>query len=360
MQRKEFTDTIASDCVHYRGDGPCQPHMRDGATCRCDAYAPVTRKLLFVLLSSRTDVIRSSVILSHMKGNDPNCWITCVTHWPELLPSFVNEAVRPAQCGILRVQNDYFDMAVNFGIDRDGCALMRTVQAGKSYGFTLKRGNSSPLDDAAESVWHKMLFPVKKRVSDIGRYTYRQSVVREMFDLCQVEYLRQLPVIELPGIRSGNAGQIAIVTNRNGKGPLVDKKQALIGGVNAKSLSVVDMEVPGERDFDSHFSINGSMVSSTEQLPRILASSEVVITDQVWVAEFAWATGRRIILVNGKPESKYTDSDYIGRGRVVPEDIQIENLVSVITGLSIAHDDDVSAGKLLDEVKTGLTPSWKK
>lgn len=357
MQPKDFTDTIANDCVHYRGDGPCQPHAKNGATCRCDEYLPVSRKLLFVILSSRTDVIRSSVILNHIKGTDPNCWITCVTHWPELLPPFVNEAVRPAQCGILRVQNDFFDTAINFGIDREGCALMKTVQAGKSYGFTLKKGNSSPLDDVAESIWHKMLFPVKKRLTNESTYSYRQSIIREMFDLCQIEYLRQLPVIEVAGIRSGNPGQIAIATDRSGKGPLYNNMQNIARAVQSKSLSAVTLEVPGDCDLDGNYSLNGTMVSVTEQLPKILASSEVIVTDQVWTAEYAWSTGRRIILLNGKPESKYSDSDFIGRGRVVPEDIGVESLLSVITGFSIAHDDEYSASKLLEDVVSNMTPS---
>ncbi|MBN2063841.1 MAG: hypothetical protein JW745_03485 [Sedimentisphaerales bacterium] len=360
MQRSEFTETIASDCVHYRGDGPCIPHLKYGATCRCDAYAPVTRKLLFVLLSSRTDVIRSSVILSHIKGNDPNCRITCVTHWPELLPSFVNEAIKPAQTGILRIQNDYFDMAVNFGLDADGCALMRTVQASKSYGFTMKKGSASPLDSSAESLWHKMLFPVKKRITNYANYSYRQALVREFFDLCQVEYLRQLPVIELPGIRAGNPGQVALVTGKTGSDPLASKLADLSQAISAKALSPVTMEVPGDNDIDGAYSINGNYVNVPEKLPQILASSEVVLTDQIWVAEFAWATGRRIVLLNGKPDSRYSDSDYIGRGRVIPEDADINTLASVVLGLSIAHDDDFSAGKLLEDVKINHSSSMRK
>lgn len=355
MDRKEFTENIASDCVYYRGDRPCKPHMQTGVLCKCNAYAPVTRKLLFVLMSSRTDVIRSSVILSHIKGNDPNSWITCVTHWPELLPSFVDEVVLPAQTGILRVQTDYFDMAVNFGVDRNSCALMKTVQAGKSYGFVMKKGSSSPIDDAAEAVWHKMLFPVKKRLHRDGMYTFRQSMVREMFDLCQVEYLRQLPVIEVPGIRCGNPGQIAVAVNRTGKGPLAGKIEQLEKGVREKGFSPVILEVPGESDIDWHYSVNGNMVSVAEKLPQILASSEVVLTDQIWISEFAWAAGRRIVLVNGKPESKYSDADYIGRGRVVPEDADINSLMSVVSGQSIAHDDSVSAGKLLEDLKSHVS-----
>ena len=359
MQRNEFTKIIAKECVNYREDGPCEFHKRDGAVCRCPAYTPYSNKMLFILLSSRTDVIRSSVVLNHMKGNDPNSRITCVTHWPELLPSYVDEVMTLSECSIMRLNNDKFDLAYNFGLNRAGGALMGAIKAGRSYGFVLKDGSSSPIDSAAEAIWQKMLFPKLHKKDQSGRYTNRQQKIREMFDICEAEYLRQLPVIENTGIRRGNPGQIAIVTGLDNAGALNSKSKELADQLSNQGFTPLVLAVAGDKDRECHFSINGSFVNVSGHLVKTLASSEVVLTDELWAAEYAWSAGRRIVLVDGRPESEYSDRDFSGRGRVIPSDADVLSLVSAVSGLSLAYDDGLNAGKLLEEVNVNVNPVKK-
>ncbi len=359
MQRNEFTEIVAKECVNYRGDGPCEFHKRDGAVCRCAAYTPYSNKMLFILLSSRTDVIRSSVVLNHMKGNDPNSRITCVTHWPELLPNYVDEVMTLSECSIMRLNNEKFDQAYNFGLDRTGAALMGAIKAGRSYGFELKDGTSSPIDSAAEAIWQQMLFPKLKKKDQSGRYTNRQQKIREMFDICQAEYLRQLPVIENTGIRRGNPGQIAIVTGLDNAGALSAKAVEVSERLSSNGFTPIMLAVADDKDRECHFSINGNYVNVPGHLVKTLASSEVVLSDELWAAEYAWASGRRIVLVDGRPESEYSDRDFSGRGRVIPADADTTSLVSAVSGLSLAHDDNENAGKLLEEVVVNVNPVKK-
>ena len=359
MQRNEFTEIIAKECVNYHEDGPCEFHLRDGAVCRCAAYTPFSNKILFILLSSRTDVIRSSVVLNHIKGNDPNCRITCVTHWPELLPNYVDEVLTLSECSIMRLNNEKFDLAYNLGLSRTAGAIMGAVKADSSYGFILKDGNSSPLNSAAEAIWQKMLFPKRQNKDQSGRYTYRQQKIRDMFDICQAEYLRQLPVIENTGIRRGNPGQIAIVTGLDNAGAIQGKTAELAEKLSSQGFTPVVIAVAGDKDRECHFSKNGNFVSIPDELIRTLASSEVVLSDELWAAEYAWAAGRRTVLVDGRPESEYTDGDFSGRGRVIPADADVESLVSAVSGLSLAHDDSHNAGKLLEEMNVNVNPVKK-
>ena len=359
MQRNEFTEIVAKECVNYRGDGPCEFHKRDGAVCRCDAYTPYSNKMLFVLLSSRSDVIRSSVVLNHMKGNDPNCRITCVTHWPELLPDYVDEVLTLSECSVMRLHNDKYDKAFNFGLNRAAGALMGAIKAGSSYGFVLKDGNSSPINSSAEAIWQKMLFPKLNKKDQSGRYSYRQQKIRELFDICQVEYLRQLPVIENTGIRRGNPGQIAIVTGIDNTGALNGNVTDLADSLRSQGFSPVTLAVAGDKERETHFSINGNYVSVARQLVKTLASSEVILSDEIWAAEYAWSAGRRVVLVDGRPESDYSDSDFSGRGRVLPVDADVDSLTAAVSGLSLAHDDSANAGKLLEEVNINLNPLKK-
>ncbi len=185
MLREELVNSLAHDCVHFKGDRPCRPHLRDGVRCRCSAYTPRSAKILLIQLSSPLTVIRSSALVYRLKNDDPNSHITYLTSWPELLPREVGEPLAPDAAGILRLQMDQFDEAYNLGVDRRSCATMNIIDARQKMGYYLRQGDPVPLDGAAAE-YLKAIVPHACGPDQPG-------TLQSLFQMCSLEYRRELP-----------------------------------------------------------------------------------------------------------------------------------------------------------------------
>ncbi|MCK5271647.1 MAG: hypothetical protein KAJ52_03680 [Sedimentisphaerales bacterium] len=190
MLRKELVNFLAHDCVHFKGDRPCRPHLRDGVRCRCSAYTPRSAKILLIQLSSPLTVIRSSALVYRLKNDDPNSHITYLTPWPELLSKEVNEPLTPDAAGILRLQMDQFDDAYNLGVDRQSCATMNIIDARQKMGYYLRQGDPVPLDGAAAE-YLKAIVPHACGPDQSG-------TLQSLFQMCSLEYRRELPRLFAP------------------------------------------------------------------------------------------------------------------------------------------------------------------
>lgn len=203
MRREEQVKSIARDCVHFKGDQPCQPHRRAGAVCRCPAYSPGGAKVLIIQLGPAQAVIRSSALVARLGQDDPNCQITYLTEYPELLDSGVAVAMKlEAGCG-LALQMDEFDAAYNLDTDRRAGAIMNLVHATVKKGFYLRQGQCMPIDQDSYGYYLGVVFP--------GVWAERRpEPVQEMFQMCGLEYRYEKPKLaQALGRRSNMASEPA-------------------------------------------------------------------------------------------------------------------------------------------------------
>jgi len=300
MRREEQINRIARDCVHFRGNQPCQPHKRTGATCRCPAYCPQSGKALFIELSSRCAVIRSSAVLNRLKEDDPNIHITYLTAYPELLDSVVDEPLLFDAAAVLRIQMDQFDAAYNLDTDPRACAIMNVVSAEEKGGFYLRQGSCMPINDAAQSMYLRRIIPNSCPKN-------RPDEIQELFQLCSLEYRRERPRF---GRSAGHNDKVkthpTIALNTDADVWGNDNWTTL-----AKMLTKLCPTAPmlagdaGEHAY-------ASQKHATQSVIETISRCDIMVGVSDWKMELAWAMGKEIVLLQDNGHGTGADVSYFG------------------------------------------------
>ena len=294
MRRKEQIDRIARDCVHFKGDRPCQPHKRAAAMCRCQAYCPQSSKVLFIELSSRCAVIRSSAILHRLKEDDPNIHITYLTAFPELLSSVVDEPLPFDAAAVLRVQMDQFNTAYNLDIAPKACAIMNVVNAEEMRGFYLRQGNPMPINDAAESMYLAKITPNSCSKN-------QPDQIRQLFQLCSLEYRRERPRLTRSAktCEKVSTPHTIALNNANpdqwGKDNWTNLTQM---------LTTLSQTVPILTDNNSEH--------NTESVIETISNCDIFVGSADWQIELAWAMGKEIVLLQNNNQDTDAEISYFG------------------------------------------------
>lgn len=186
MRRQDQVKRIARDCVHFKGDQPCQPHRRAGAVCRCPAYSPQSKRILIIQLSPPEAVTRAGALAGRFVADDPNCHITFLTDHPELLDSDVAAPLKFTTGLELPLQMDHFDAAYNLDPDRRACAIMNLISAETKKGFHLRQGRCTPIDEDAYGHYLSLIFPRAFSAN-------RPDPLPAMFQMCGLEYRHEKP-----------------------------------------------------------------------------------------------------------------------------------------------------------------------
>ncbi|MBI3995989.1 MAG: glycosyltransferase family 9 protein [Nitrospirae bacterium] len=183
---------IHTDCRHYRGDLPCEPHKREGVHCEgCAHYAPVSRRILIIKLGAIGDVIRTTPLLRRLKANDPACEVSWLTHTPEILPRLVDRVHPFTLSSIVALQGMSFDVLYNLDKDREACSLAMQLAAKEKIGFGLENGKCVPLNEAAREKWLTGLF------DDVSRAN-KKSYQQEIFEICGGSFSGEDYLLEKP------------------------------------------------------------------------------------------------------------------------------------------------------------------
>ena len=104
MLQEEKIRQFARDCVYFKGDGPCDPHLRGGFGCHCEVYVPRRQKTLLIQLASAAgEVIRSSALVHRLRRDQPDSYLMVLTAWPELVPSVADETLACDAANLLRL-----------------------------------------------------------------------------------------------------------------------------------------------------------------------------------------------------------------------------------------------------------------
>ncbi|HWP83431.1 MAG TPA: glycosyltransferase family 9 protein [Bacteroidota bacterium] len=174
---------LKTDCRHFRGDVPCQPHKEHGVHCvdeagvDCKFYDPTDKRVLVIKLGAIGDVIRTTPLIQRIKQDFPRSRVFWITHTPEVLPKAVDEPLAFSLRNIISLRSIPFDLLYNLDKDREACALASQIQAKEKRGFILKDGIIAPADTAAESKYLTGIF------DDLNK-SNTKSYLEETFEIC--------------------------------------------------------------------------------------------------------------------------------------------------------------------------------
>jgi ADP-heptose:LPS heptosyltransferase len=183
---------IHSDCKYFFGHIPCAPHKRAGVHCvDCREYEPQDKHILIIKLGAIGDVIRTTPLLRRLKEEYPKARIYWLTYSPEVLPAFVDVPLRYTVQDIAYLQAIEFDLLLNLDKDREACALGSLFRAKTKRGFSLVKGKTAPIDDAAS---HKFL----TGIFDDRNKANKKNYLEEIFEICGYQYHGEEYILELP------------------------------------------------------------------------------------------------------------------------------------------------------------------
>jgi ADP-heptose:LPS heptosyltransferase len=169
-------ENLRTDCIHYVGDRPCRPHVESGLRCTCNYFQATTRRGVIIKLGAAGDVLRSTPLLRTLDPINTGTKVLWVTHFPDLLPNDICEAVRPTAATLARIARGRWDFCWNLDKDPEACAIAASTKANEYSGYTLRDGVPYPVDQAA---WHKFATGIDNPYSRRNR----QSYVEEIFDI---------------------------------------------------------------------------------------------------------------------------------------------------------------------------------
>ena len=178
---RRLIENLRTDCLHYRGDLPCNPHRESGATCTCNEVIPVKRRGVIIKLGAAGDVLRTTPLLRALNPLVTGTNILWVTHHPELLPKEACEGVKFDAATLARLSAEEWDFCWNLDKDIDACSAAFHVKAKERAGYTLVNGVPYPVDERA---WHKFATGLDNPYSKSNELNY----VREIFDIVGLPY----------------------------------------------------------------------------------------------------------------------------------------------------------------------------
>lgn len=172
-----------SDCIHYKGAYPCNPHKKFGYKCvDCPEYSAVKYRILIIKLGAIGDVIRTTPLITKIRKEYPNSKITWVTLSPEVLPaSEIDEIWKLDSNTSLILSQSEFDVAINLDKEKEAGALLSLVSAKQKFGFILKNNEIFEVDSNAN---HKMMTGLFDDISKANKKSY----LEEIFEICGWKY----------------------------------------------------------------------------------------------------------------------------------------------------------------------------
>lgn len=298
---------IHTDCRHFDGYKPCEPHKRLGVRCQeCPDYDPIGENILVVKLGAAGEVIRCTPILRYFRRNHPSARLVWMTDFPELIPDgWVDRVVRPTwqNAGWIRAQR--WSLALSLDKDPITCAMTRHLAADQVKGFTVNdHGQIVAANEDAAHKWHTGLF------DDLMKANTRHYV-QEVFELCGWPYEGETYV--LPEPERGETVEI------RGDGPIIglntgagaawptriwpeESFALLIHELRRLGLRPLLLGGPDEHEKNLRLAgATGAAYAGPRPLRQFLGlvdSCDVVVTAVTMALHMAIGLGKRIVLFN--------------------------------------------------------------
>ena len=174
---------IKYDCKYFKGHIPCEPNKKDGSVCdTCTHYAPISKKILIIKLAAIGDVIRTTPLVQKYRELYPDCHITWLTQFPDVLPAGAIDKIHKLDgVSMYTLSNERFDIAINLDKDLEVCMLLANVNASEKYGWTYKDNHIEPATPNAE---HKLITGLFDSISQENTKSY----LEEIFEICHQKF----------------------------------------------------------------------------------------------------------------------------------------------------------------------------
>lgn len=184
---------IKTDCRHFKGDVPCQPHKTSAVHCdNCGYYEQINEKILIIKLGAIGDVIRTTPLLRKLREEKSSAQITWLTYTPSILSSEWVDRIMPVTIENLELLKAVeFDWLLNLDKDPLAIGLANSIKAKKKNGFKADSfGHAEPISNKAEE--HKWLTGL---FDDLNKDNTKHYV-QEMFEICGFTFNGEEYIIE--------------------------------------------------------------------------------------------------------------------------------------------------------------------
>ncbi len=182
---KEIIDSskINFDCKYFRGNIPCRPNKLKNVSCiACDYYKSFSKSILIIKLGAIGDVIRTTPLITKYRNLYPDCKITWLTEFPDILPKYAIDKIYKINAVSLYIlSNEKFDIAINLDKETETCMLLSNLNANKKYGFIWKNNH---IDIADKNAKHKLITGIFDNISKKNTKNYME----EIFEICNLQF----------------------------------------------------------------------------------------------------------------------------------------------------------------------------
>ena len=181
--KKDLLKSLKRDCVHFRGDIPCEPHRMKAVWCpECSDYTSREGIILILKLGAKGDVIRTTPLLAAFRKKFPKHEIWWMTKYPEVLPNGIVAKALPLTLeSVLSVQAIDFDLLVNLDKEPEALGLASMLRAKRTLGFLMRNGRAFPAGAETE---HKWLTGIHNGYSKQNTLSYPE----EIFEMCGFKF----------------------------------------------------------------------------------------------------------------------------------------------------------------------------
>ena len=170
---------VKYDCKHFKGTIPCTPNKIKNSVCdNCKEYKAYSIRILIIKLGAIGDVIRTTPLIVKYKKIYPDCHISWLTQYPDVLPAdSINEILSFDFKSVYILLHQKFDITINLDKEFEACSLLYDIDSKVKYGYTLEDGHIALANPSSE---HKFLTGLYDNISIKNTKHY----LEEIFEIC--------------------------------------------------------------------------------------------------------------------------------------------------------------------------------
>jgi len=302
---------VRQDCIYFRGGIPCIPNKTKGVVCTCEAYRPISKRILIIKLGALGDVIRTTPLVVKYRELYPDCHITWLTQSPEVLPKdSINVILKPDAFSLWTIQQSEYDIAINLDKENEACMLLAAAKAPQKYGYTWTDNKLAPATPAAI---HKLMTGFFDNLSQQNTKSY----LEEIFEICHMDFAYEPYLINKNNDLAGKwshqlrelAGDKMIVGLNTGCGPRWNTRlwpvsywEELAGTLKARGFFPVFLGGSLEHEkntlmaaetgthYPGHYSL--------EEFIALTDGCDLIITQVSMMMHIATALAKKMVLMN--------------------------------------------------------------
>ena len=211
---------LKTDCRHFKGDRPCDPHKESGVKCDdCTYYQPINFKILIIKLDAVGDVLRTTSILKPLKNKYSDSYIIWCTRQNsrELFKEnlLVDEVITVEDDALFRTTAEEYDVVINLDTSKISSAIAANASAKEKFGFVLNKKSyvEATSDDAQR--WLEM------SAFDDVKNSNQKSYQQIMYEILNLNLPVEPPIIHITEKYRANIAAKQFVEKLNHKKPII-------------------------------------------------------------------------------------------------------------------------------------------